>query len=331
MDANQKSCTFKMFKPWSVYTDKGLLELDVHFVGIGKFADTKNKIALLLELQKKMRVLLELAKKWGYYPDCCLTLPSIGKNHSAALYPLFLQVRGVPSYFFVSLGSTLIFFCKFGEYPHIFLQVRGVPSYFFCKLQEYPHIFLQILGAASSFFLQFKEEGNFFLHLQIYQFLQTEQIRAWSYPVRTRFVLPLIPLFQTSGDVCPGFLSLLAWFVPCIDSSGATPADLLLATIEGFLIHVLEHVYKQALGNPWRALPSSNQESHTKLRLFVLNWHYTTTVRQCITHARAFSHVAWFLRRIAVYSCESRGGTKNSSAGEGGPKKYEISGARRWS
>ena len=44
------------------YTDTGLLELEVQFVGIGKFADTK-KIALLLEVQKKMRVLLELAKK----------------------------------------------------------------------------------------------------------------------------------------------------------------------------------------------------------------------------------------------------------------------------
>ena len=54
-------------KPGSVYTDTGLLELEVQSIGIGKFADTK-KISLLLEVQKKMRVLLELAKKMRVLP-----------------------------------------------------------------------------------------------------------------------------------------------------------------------------------------------------------------------------------------------------------------------
>ena len=40
-----------MFKPGSVYTDTGLLELEVQFVGIGKFAECK-KIRPSTKLQK---------------------------------------------------------------------------------------------------------------------------------------------------------------------------------------------------------------------------------------------------------------------------------------
>ena len=144
---------------------------------------------------------LEAAKKkWGYSPDCCLTLPSIGKNHCCIEeYPhIFLQVRGVPSYFFASQRSTLIFFCKSEEYPHIFLQVRGVPSYFFasqrstliffCKSGECPHIFLQVRGVPSYFFASFRSTLIFFCNSR----RKTEPIRAWSYPVRTRSCLYLV-------------------------------------------------------------------------------------------------------------------------------------------
>ena len=117
---------------------------------------TQKKIALLLEVQKKMRVLPRqlsntaiywmkslccieeyplffCKKKWGYSPDCCLTLPSIGWNH-----------------------------CCIEEYPHFFCKSEEYP-YFFCKLEEYPHFFLQILGVALSFFA-IQGGGQFFWH-----------------------------------------------------------------------------------------------------------------------------------------------------------------------
>ena len=60
-------CYVFEFKPGSVYTDMGLLEFEVQFAEIGKFAVAKKKIALLLELQKKMRLPPELSKKKKRY------------------------------------------------------------------------------------------------------------------------------------------------------------------------------------------------------------------------------------------------------------------------
>ena len=62
---------------------------------------------------------------------------------------------------------------------------------------------------------------------------------------------PLIPLFGTSGDICPGFQSQdgLACMLSCLHAtlrftSGATPADLLTASMaaEPLLTHVLAAV-----------------------------------------------------------------------------------------
>ena len=56
-----------------------------------------------------------------------------------------------------------------------------------------------------------------------------------SYKYRTEYTGPLIPLFWTSGDICPGLKvrvdPFLVWngFLSFI--SGVTPADLLMASM----------------------------------------------------------------------------------------------------
>ena len=55
---------------------------------------------------------------------------------------------------------------------------------------------------------------------------------------------PLIPLFWTSGDVCPGFLLVSPAYNGFVRfASSAKPADLL--TAKGFLIHILVHVHSR--------------------------------------------------------------------------------------
>ena len=147
-------------------------------------------------MQKKMRVLLELAKKMRVLPRqlsntaiywmkslCCIeeyplfllqkkmrVLPRLLSN-TAIYWMKSLLHRGVPSFFFASQRSTLIFFCK---------------------LEEYPHFFLQILGVALSFFAIQGGGQFFFAFCKFTKFLQTEPIRAWSYPVRTHSELSLL-------------------------------------------------------------------------------------------------------------------------------------------
>ena len=122
----------------------------------------KKKMRVLLELAKKMRVLPRqlsntaiywmkslccieeyplffCKKKWGYSPDCCLTLPSIGWNHCC--------IEEYPH-----------FFCKSEEYPYFFLQVRGVPSFFFANSR-----------GSLIFFCNSRRRAIFFCILQIYQ------------------------------------------------------------------------------------------------------------------------------------------------------------------
>ena len=102
-------------------------------------------------------------------------LPRLLSN-TAIYWMKSLLHRGVPSFFFASQRSTLIFFCK---------------------LEEYPHFFLQILGVALSFFAIQGGGQFFFAFCKFTKFLQTEPIRAWSYPVRTRS-----PYILTVKSVC---------------------------------------------------------------------------------------------------------------------------------
>ena len=50
---NLISCTFYTYLSPDRYTDTGLLELEVQFVGIGKFADTKKKLPSSLKCKKR--------------------------------------------------------------------------------------------------------------------------------------------------------------------------------------------------------------------------------------------------------------------------------------
>ena len=69
---------------------------------------------------------------------------------------------------------------------------------------------------------------------------------------------PLIPLFQTSGDICPGFqIQDGSLFVPVLPAcngflqytSGVSPANLFMASIAvgPFLVHIIVHNYWQDL------------------------------------------------------------------------------------
>ena len=99
---------------------------------------TQKKIALLLEAQKKMRVLLELAKKNEGTPQTvvkhCHLLDEITLLHRGVPSFFFAKkMRVLPR----QLPNTAIYWmkslCCIEEYPHFFLQVRGVPLFFFAS------------------------------------------------------------------------------------------------------------------------------------------------------------------------------------------------------
>ena len=117
------------------------------------------------------------------------------------------------------------------------------------------------------------------------------------------FVGPLIPLFWTSGDICPRFQNRSGSSPVCNVflrfRSGARPADPLMASMAAesvLLIHLLVHIYKHL----WDSKPRSSVQISFKS---IIGHQFAKCNQHFINQSnisKAFSNLSQILWRLFI-------------------------------